>query len=549
MSKKERILNNCRANGGSNIPIDSFVNYIREKEVTYSELCEAGLSEDLAREISNRLELEDDQLWMSTVHANSLQGFADYLHKSPLGKHKDEAQSKIDEFDDRKWTEVQSTLSANSLNSYLDEFPQGKHAVEAQGLLADLPWLETKRKNTIEAYTLYMQNNPGKHVAEAHEAIRSIQDDNEWNNACIVNTSQAYRNYLSAYPRGKHASEAQTRINSGAAGEQFLNALRNDPNAYMAFEIKQRVENGVVSWNDIQQIFGYQKAEAIRQFQMPAQLPNALAPDALQDNTTEVYFWGTPGSGKTCALGTIISSITKAGIIEPLQCAGLHYMNLLSNIFVGDDYCTLPDSTNVGNIQEMIMKLTDSDKCQHKLTLIDLAGELFRSVYKKENNMPIDDENEAVLEKAMNYLRDRRNNKIHFFVVEYGAHDKKWDGLNMSNYLSHMIQFLKKEKVFTKSTVGVYVLVTKCDKMNCSKEERPQKASEYVEQELAAFWNTLKMTCDDAAIKDVRKLAFSIGEVFAQQLCVYDGADTNKVIDKLLTKTPKISRRFGWLRS
>ena len=163
--------------------------------------------------------------------------------------------------------------------------------------------------------------------------------------------------------------------------------------------------------------------------------------------------------------------------------------------------------------------------------------------------MPIDDERKAVLEKAMNYLRDRRNNKIHFFVVEYGAHNKKWEGLNMSNYLSHMIQFLKKEKVFTKSTVGVYVLVTKCDKMNCSKEERPQKASEYVEQELAAFWNTLKKTCDWAEIKDVRKLAFSIGEVFAQQLCVYDGADTNKVIDKLLTKTPTISRRFGWLRS
>lgn len=549
MDKKEKILDNCRVNGGANIPTDSFVNYIRDNVVTYRELCEAGLKDDKSREISNILELEDDQLWMSSAQINTLQSYSDYMLNAPLGKHKDEAQSKIDEFDDRKWADVQSTLSAILLNSYLDEFPQGKHAVEAQGLLADLPWLETKRKNTIDAYVQYMQNNPGMHVTEAQAAIRSIQDDNEWDNACIVNKSQAYRNYLSLYPKGKHAADAQTRINSGAAGEQFLNALRNDPNAYSAFEIQQRVGNAVVSWEDIQQIFGSDKAKAIRHFQMPTQLPNALAPELLQDNTTEVYFWGTPGSGKTCALGTIISSITKAGIIEPLQCAGLHYMNLLSNIFVGNDYCTLPDSTNVGNIQEMIMKLTDSDNNQHKLTLIDLAGELFRSVYKKENNMPIDDENEAVLEKAMNYLRDRRNNKIHFFVVEYGAHNKRWDGLNMSNYLSHMIQFLKKEKVFTKSTVGVYVLVTKCDKMYCSKEERPQKASEYVEQELAAFWNTLKMTCDDAAIKDVKKLAFSIGEVFAQQLCVYDGADTNKVIDKLLTKTPTISRRFGWLRS
>ena len=142
----------------------------------------------------------------------------------------------------------------------------------------------------------------------------------------------------------------------------------------------------------------------------------------------------------------------------------------------------------------------------------------------------------------MSYLKNRKNNKIHFFVVEYGAHEKKWDGLNMSNYLSCMIQYLKNEKVFTKSTVGVYVLVTKCDKMDCAKEDRPRLAHEYVKQEFAAFWNTLEMTCKNAAIKDLKTLAFSIGDVFAQQLCVYDGEDTNKVIDKLLTKTPKMGR-------
>ncbi len=120
MNKKERILNNCRANGGTTIPIDSFVNYIRENVVTYRELCEAGLKDDLAREISNRLEQEDDQLWMISVHANNLQAYADYLLNAPLGKRKDEAQSKIIEFDVRKWTDVQCTLSAISLKSYLE---------------------------------------------------------------------------------------------------------------------------------------------------------------------------------------------------------------------------------------------------------------------------------------------------------------------------------------------------------------------------------------------------------------------------------------------
>ena len=539
MTQKEKILNACR-NGGNSIPNENLLNYINSEVVSFDELKNAGLSDEKAEYITQALESEETNLWNEATSNGTLDAYMAYIDSSKLRCHMEQAQAKIDEFDDAKWNEAQSQLSSNTLNDYIGCFPNGKHVDECNGLLCDLPWLETKRKNTIEAYNQYMQQYPGKHDAEAQMAILSIQDDNTWNDACAANSSSAYRLYLSYFPEGKHKDEALMRVNSGAAGEQFLNALQYDQNAFTADEIQEKVGNGVVTWDDIQNVMGSEKTYAIQNFQMPALLPNAIAPDSLQGNTTEVYFWGTPGSGKTCALGTILSSATRAGIIEPLQCSGLHYMNLLSNIFIGNDCCTLPDSTNVTNIQEMVMKLTDEKRHQHKLTLIDLAGELFRSVYKVNNHLQVDDSNCQVLEKAMSYLKNRKNNKIHFFVVEYGAHEKKWEGLNMSNYLSCMIQYLKNEKVFTKSTVGVYVLVTKCDKMDCAKEDRPRLAHEYVKQEFAAFWNTLEMTCKNAAIKDLKTLAFSIGDVFAQQLCVYDGEDTNKVIDKLLTKTPSI---------
>ena len=539
MTQKEKILNACR-NGGNSIPNENLLNYINSEVVSFDELKNAGLSDEKAEYITQALESEETNLWNEATSNGTLDAYMAYIDSSKLRCHMEQAQAKIDEFDDAKWNEAQSQLSSNTLNDYIGCFPNGKHVDECNGLLCDLPWLETKRKNTIEAYNQYMQQYPGKHDAEAQMAILSIQDDNTWNDACAANSSSAYRLYLSYFPEGKHKDEALMRVNSGAAGEQFLNALQYDQNAFTAYEIQEKVGNGVVTWDDIQNVMGGEKTYAIQNFQMPALLPNAIAPDSLQGNTTEVYFWGTPGSGKTCALGTILSSATRAGIIEPLQCCGLHYMNLLSNIFIGNDCCTLPDSTDVTNIQEMVMKLTDEKKHQHKLTLIDLAGELFRSVYKVNNHLQVDDSNCQVLDKAMSYLKNRKNNKIHFFVVEYGAHEKKWDGLNMSNYLSCMIQYLKNEKVFTKSTVGVYVLVTKCDKMDCAKEDRPRLAHEYVKQEFAAFWNTLEMTCKKAAIKDLKTLAFSIGDVFAQQLCVYDGEDTNKVIDKLLTKTPSI---------
>jgi len=548
MTQKEKILNACKS-GGISIPNDSLLNYIRNGIVTFQELQEAGLNEGKINAITQKLIEEESALWSSTLMLNSCEAFRDYLSTSQLNLHTHEALAKIREFDECKWIAVQNPISKESLNTYLNEFPDGNHIVECRSLLEDIPWLETKRKNTIEAYHKYIEQNPGKHNGEAHAAILAIKDDNAWENACVLATTSAFRDYTNQFPNGKHFAEAQARLNSGAAGEQFLIALKNDPNAYMAFDIQQRVGNGVVSWSEIESIFGFEKTNAIRNFQIPSQLPNAIAPDELQPNSTEVYFWGTPGSGKTCALGTIISNAKRRGIIEPLQCEGLHYLNLLSNIFLGNDICTLPDSTQVDNIQEMVMNLFDDKKKPHKLTLVDLAGELFRTVYRNDNNLPVAPVKKAALEKAVSYLKDRRNQKIHFFVVEYGAHDKKWEGLSMSDYLNHMIQFLKREKVFTKSTVGVYVLVTKCDKMECDVNDRPRLAYEYVKQYLPDFWNILDRSRNAAAIKDLKTLAFSIGDVFAQQLCAFDGADTNKVIDKLLTKTPAIKRYTDWLRN
>ena len=158
------------------------------------------------------------------------------------------------------------------------------------------------------------------------------------------------------------------------------------------------------------------------------------------------------------------------------------------------------------------------------------------------------DEKENTLNIALNYLKDRRNNKIHFFVVEYGAHDKKWEKLRMVDYLDTMMRFLTNEKVFKKSTVGVYVLVTKCDMIPCNYEDRPKMAYDYVTQELPSFWNSLQRNCNNAGIKDLKVLSYSVGDVFAQNLCKFDNQDTNKVIEKLLINTYGDGSWYDWLR-
>lgn len=535
MNRKERILDSCNS-----IPLRNLINYIRKGEVSLSELIAAGLLKEKENEIRTEMADEDNASWAVAQKNNTVSAYSEYLEKFPEGLHANEARQAVDALDDDVWFDIQSNLNEEQLNKYKALFPAGKHIAECNELLIDLPWLETKRRNTIFDYNEYQLKYPGQHEVEIKTAINALSDDKDWDNACIVGDSQAYRRYLEQHPYGNHAQEAHNRVQANASRDKFIDELRYDRNAYFANEIKQKVSNGVATWNDIANILGYDKADAIEKFNEPSDLPGSQPPEKLQSDTTEVYFWGTPSSGKTCALGAIISSATKKGILEKLPCLGYDYMTLLSNIFDSRGICTLPQGSPIESIQEMIVNLRDNKNLPHRLTLIDLAGELFRSVYFKQNNLFLPEEKEQTLNTAMDYLRDTRNNKIHFFVVEYNAHDKEWEGRRMVDYLDCMSSFLKSQGVFSKKTVGVYVLVTKCDMINCTPEERPKFAAKYVEEELPAFWNNLQYTCKECGVGDLKILSFSIGEVFAKSLCKFDSRDTDKIIKKLLTKTRPI---------
>lgn len=532
------------------IPVPNLVNYIKKGVVSFSELVTAGLNDENIESLRSALKQEEENLWQESVAANTYDSYNNYLGIYPDGEHAIQAREKINELDDEMWTIALNPISEENLISYKEKFPSGRHLTECLNLLDDLPWLKAKQTNTIEGYRSYQSMYPGRHDAEIAELINILNDDNDWNNACLTGTTLAYKIYLNQHPNGKHAIEANSRIQASAGHDAFLKALRNDPNAKSAKAIKKEVENNVASWDEIEEIFGEKKKDAIKNFTMPSELPTSTPPAKLQANTTEVYFWGTPSSGKTCALGAIISSASKQGILEKLSCPGKEYMDRLSNLFKKNGICTFPDSTQEDNIQEMILKLRDKKDKSHKITLIDLAGELFKSLYLKGINKLTNAEKKRTLEQAISYLKNKKNNKIHFFVVEYGGHDKEWSdipGVTMADYLEQMITFLKDEKIFTTSTVGVYVLVTKSDKIDCDEDDRPLSAYEYVTQEMPAFWNTLLDTCKKSGVKDLKTISFSVGDVFAQNLCQFKGKDTQKVINKLLTKTRPESW-WDWLK-
>ena len=542
---KEKILKSC--NG---IPPKNLANYLKQGIVTLPELKAAGLRADKVAELNQLFVANEKEAWDKARKTDTAAAYTEFINVYPESKYADEARTSLDFLDDRDWQIASNNMTAEALQNYKNSHIEGKHLAECETFLEDLPWMEACKKNTIYDYQLYMQQYPNRHDAEAADAINVLNDESDWSSACITNTSAGYRWYLDSHPNGTHVDEADFRIQSSAGRDNFIQAIREDKNAFSAEVIQENVNNGVVTWEDIESVFGHEKTNAIREYRDQPELPSNIPSPSLQPDSTEVYFWGTPSSGKTCALGSIISAANREGIFEPLDCTGNDYMNRLANIFKNNGICVFPPSTDISNIQEMVMNLRDDKNKNHKLSLIDLAGELFRSVYFKQNNNLISDENAQTLQTAMNYLQNNNNPKIHFFVIEYGAHNKEWDGLSMNNYLNAMVNYLKDKKILSKLTVGVYILVTKTDLIDCPPEERPRKAFEYVKEEMASFYNTMELTCKNAGISDFKVLSFSVGDVFAQQLCLFDKHDTSKVISRLLTKTrPEKGGFLSWLKS
>ena len=263
---------------------------------------------------------------------------------------------------------------------------------------------------------------------------------------------------------------------------------------------------------------------------------------------TEVYFWGIPSSGKSCALGAILSSANSGkGAAKSMQrdpdCQGYGYMNRLANLFKSNGTIgMLPEGTAISSTYEMGFILEDENGREHPITCIDLAGELIRCMYKHDAGEPLTDEQQEVLKTLTNILIDKRtdNRKIHFFVIEYGAEDREYEGLPQNIYLEAAVAYIQRTEIFKKDTDGLYLLITKVDKAKAvGNKELLEKLKTYISENYQGFYNGLKKICKDNEINGghVEILPFTLGTVCFQNYCKFNGNTAATVVRTLINRS------------
>lgn len=508
--------------------IDDLVNQLKANGITTGEefLAEmksqgVPVTPSMRKSVIQKFESGEEDDWNSAVLSNTTEAFQQYLRMYPDGKYADEARANIiriksqedNLLEDSTWAAV-NKKDIKALQQYVRDYPTSRYVPEANRMIRKLE----EETGIID-------------IAALETEIKSIETDRT-----IIDPTQVIYNRIINYIN-----------NSRITVEQLLEAIKINNNFISASVVKQLLDDGIITNSDLLSVGITQDFVTKVKSHKPAEILPAALPfnEVMLVPGTEVYFWGIPSSGKTCAVGAILSAIQDGKIVkscEPeTQCKGYAYMTRLSEVFHKDEICLLPPQTQTKNTYEMSMLVEDHENKVHPITCVDLAGELVRCMFKHDAQEMLTTEEEKVLQTLTNILKDNRtdNRKLHFFVIEYGAENRKYEGLPQRTYLQHAVSYIKKTGIFEKNTDAIYLLITKVDKIGLGGKELEQKLTSYISDNYQGFLNGLKKICRDYEINEgkVKIYPFSLGNVCFQDYCKFKDAYVARVIQEIVARS------------
>lgn len=501
------------------------VGFIRAGVVSFNELCEdteGYFSASTRKEVEAILKGSETDDWQKAKTSQSIDALEDYLSAYTHGSHREEARNLIQQLQVKEtetaansaWDAVDKN-SISSLKAFCESYPHDSHCRDAK-----------KRINELRREEFF-----GIDADALLKRIKNIQSDK----TVIDPDEETYKTIVAYFNRGKiHHSD-------------LIDMIRSDNNILGASVINKLLEDATLDYDDFEGI-GINRnfirhlvnKERSQKFSIPRKL------DQINKQSTEVYFWGIPSSGKSCALGAILSVAWSGKVAKSMKqdndCQGYGYMTRLRSLFTSDSsVCTLPESTSIYSTYEMGFDLTDDNGATHPLTCIDLAGELVRCMYKSDAQETMNVDEVESLDTLTRILIDNRtkNRKIHFFVLEYGADDRKYEGLTQSVYLDGALRYIERTGIFKDDTDAIYLMITKVDKAKALHGQLKDILRDYISRCYGGFYNGLVKICQDCEINNgnVEIVPFSLGQVCFQDYCLFDEKPASLVVKKLIDRT------------
>ena len=519
MPKKSAILNNV-----TEYSPEDLASYIQQGFVTLDELVNNTDGEFTAKMrlgVEKLLAGSEDEDFKKVMESASIADLQDFLNKYPMG-----TVAHLDAVRERKHV--------------LEKIPASEPIVEESNGEEE-EWFSIKNAGDIKLLEAFKEKYPNtSHLFELNKLITAEKNKEHSRKKSPI--------ILKSMINKANSAEDVSKIiqvlleNKTITIGMLLELIRQDHNLLSSAACNDIISRGILNRNDLSKcgidngFINKMLTNARSQNIEPARPLQTIA-----EPCTEVYFWGIPFSGKTCALGAILSAakngLAARSMIPDNSCQGFGYMNRLSTIFSPGRICRLPGGTPVTSTYEMRFDLEDQEHKIHHVACIELAGELFTCMFMKDAGEQMREDQKQALETLHNILLENRSNnrKIHFFVIEYGAEKRIYNGLPQAEYLNSAAAHLNSIGLFDSNTDAIYVLISKVD--NASYEgSLEEHLLKYMTKNYLGFYNNLLLICKEHGINKgrVKIVPFSIGNVCFKDYCQFDATSATKMVDLLV---------------
>ncbi len=441
-----------------------------------------------------------------------------------------------------------------ALRSFIRFHPNSVHKDE----IDDLMWNIVNRMNTASEYEQYRNDWPyGRHKDEVESIIKFLE---EWETVKQENDIFSVKYFLSQLPSNSSAY-AEVKDFYENLRSEIIEDMRINPSNYPMDEVSRLIASGIFTKSELIN----ENLTSERLWRILATLDRSVLPklsdfqgrDSLppqRDVCTDIYLFGTPGTGKTCLLMGLVGTNGKGFSLNMKMGAGDYAAALSEYVHLG----FAPSATTrewIAAICGEVYEKTKSGKTiTHNFNLVEMSGEQFAFGIVKNTKVDM-----ASMGVGATDLLANKNRKCFFIVVDcsndyitYSRMEKVRDEktgemitskktylISQSTILAQLVNLfaLPENKKIMDRVDAIHFVVTKADLLGDTQEERSRKARELLLREYGGAIQQLKVLCQRskrinyATNYEPYLFTFSLGQFYLGNIYEFNPTDSIRIMN------------------
>lgn len=454
----------------------------------------------------------------------------------------------------------------NALQAYRSRYPDSVHMSE----LDDLMWACTQQIINHNSLSRYLNDWPlGNHAAEANQALSEIQG---WENVKRNGDLFEVADYMNMHPTTPFINEVRSVYYT--LRDDALSKMKETPSKYSKDDVTRMINSGIFSlwdlkneelitdesWETLQldrdefpQLSDYQVSD-----------PNLQAPA----DCTDIYLFGTPGTGKTCLLMGLTGA-NGHGYTLNMKAAGGPYASALQQYVQAG---ITPGSTFGSFVTTINGQISETGKrgriLSHRINLVEMSGEEFAlriaegqgvsladmgtgatNLLQNDNRkvffIIVDASDDRIKVETEDFVRDIEGN-----VIDVRLRKRYISQLDILNKFMSLFELPENQEIMSKVD-AIHFIVTKADILG-NTYERKEKARDLLLSRYRGPVEQLKTYCrrtkrvNYSTSYSPQVFTFSLGKFYVGDVFSFDHTETLQIIDAIRAVTGSV-KEPTWL--